>query len=180
MAGGEWPVERWRVQWRGGGFRGRFRPRGENQERTASGQLPSDLTTGDRLAFGVRDGQAYVSDRGETVALVEFGPETAEAQRAWLDTDEASCQLALFVSDGKLALNRILARRDVYYLGDEWTVRAVRSATPLPLADDEYFMIGDNNERSVDSRMFGAVRSGDLIGVARWIYWPPDRCYTFR
>jgi signal peptidase I len=40
---------------------------------------------------------------------------------------------------------------------------------------DSYFMMGDNRSESCDSRAWGSVRRGDLIGTVFFIYWPPDR-----
>ncbi len=43
------------------------------------------------------------------------------------------------------------------------------------LGRGEYWVLGDNAEVSTDSREFGPVRRGDLLGRA-WIrYWPSDR-----
>jgi signal peptidase I len=39
----------------------------------------------------------------------------------------------------------------------------------------EYFMVGDNRPDSCDSRKWGSVPSGDLIGPVILTYWPPDR-----
>jgi signal peptidase I len=38
-----------------------------------------------------------------------------------------------------------------------------------------YFMMGDNRSQSCDSRTWGRVPRGDLIGTVFFIYWPPDR-----
>jgi signal peptidase I len=41
--------------------------------------------------------------------------------------------------------------------------------------DGEYFMLGDNRGNSCDSRTWGAVPRGNLIGPVVLRYWPPDR-----
>ena len=41
------------------------------------------------------------------------------------------------------------------------------------LADDEYFVMGDNRNHSRDSRAFGPVNHEHLIGEALIRYWPP-------
>ncbi len=48
------------------------------------------------------------------------------------------------------------------------------------LAPDEYFLMGDNRGGSTDSRDFGPVRAGDIIGTAVLRYWPPDRASRLR
>jgi signal peptidase I len=39
----------------------------------------------------------------------------------------------------------------------------------------DYFMMGDNRGESCDSRRWGSVPRGDLIGTVFFTYWPPDR-----
>jgi len=41
------------------------------------------------------------------------------------------------------------------------------------LGPDEYFVMGDNRNRSRDSRSFGPVKHSHLIGEALVRYWPP-------
>ena len=45
----------------------------------------------------------------------------------------------------------------------------------VTLGPDEYFVLGDNTNRSLDSRMRGPVKRDQIIGVADLIYWPPAR-----
>ena len=46
--------------------------------------------------------------------------------------------------------------------------------------ENEYFTQDDNGNQNLDSRCWGLVREGALIGVARWIYWPPPRWHELR
>lgn len=40
---------------------------------------------------------------------------------------------------------------------------------------DDVTVVGDNPAASTDSRTFGAVRRGDVVGRAVWRYLPEDR-----
>lgn len=46
------------------------------------------------------------------------------------------------------------------------------------LGSDEYFVMGDNRDSSVDSTVFGPVHSIDFIGVMLFVYWPLDHVKT--
>lgn len=43
------------------------------------------------------------------------------------------------------------------------------------LGDDEYWVLGDNQDESTDSRTFGPVPAQAVRGVAVLRYWPPQR-----
>jgi signal peptidase I len=47
--------------------------------------------------------------------------------------------------------------------------------TPIKVPADHYFMMGDNRGESDDSRYWGPVSKGAIIGEAFATYWPPDR-----
>jgi signal peptidase I len=46
---------------------------------------------------------------------------------------------------------------------------------PIKVPPGDYFMMGDNRGASDDSRFWGPVPDKQLIGVAFFTYWPPDR-----
>jgi len=43
------------------------------------------------------------------------------------------------------------------------------------VGEDEYFMLGDNRRQSCDSRVWGPLAEGNIIGEVFAIYWPPQR-----
>jgi signal peptidase I len=47
--------------------------------------------------------------------------------------------------------------------------------TPVRIPADRWFMMGDNRGKSDDSRFWGPVPKGWIIGEAFATYWPPDR-----
>jgi signal peptidase I len=53
---------------------------------------------------------------------------------------------------------------DVAHFGKTWTV-----------PQGEYFFMGDNRAESCDSREWGSVPRGNLIGEVFFVYWPPNR-----
>lgn len=57
-----------------------------------------------------------------------------------------------------------------------------RSFGPMVVAEDTYFVLGDNRNNSEDSRdrRVGLVPRNNLIGRALWRYWPPADIGVFR
>jgi signal peptidase I len=47
--------------------------------------------------------------------------------------------------------------------------------TPIKIPADHWFMMGDNRGESDDSRFWGPVPTGWIVGAAFATYWPPDR-----
>lgn len=66
--------------------------------------------------------------------------------------------------DGREHLKRVIGTP-----GD----RVALAACMRALAEGEFAVAGDNRGRSTDSRHYGAVARDEIVGVARFCYWPP-------
>jgi signal peptidase I len=57
-----------------------------------------------------------------------------------------------------------------------YTTGSEREATYVcDLGPDEFFVLGDNTNKSADSRSWGPVNGDQIVGVVDLIYWPPAR-----
>jgi type IV secretory pathway protease TraF len=153
---------------------------------TVSGHLAGGLHAGQQLTFAVRDGQAYLEQGGILVAILPFGPKDVQAAKSPVYRVTGPCQIALVVSRSTATISRLVLWRDVYYRSlDEMPGSPLASGWgctnhPLAIPEGSFYLLGDNGLRSQDSRALGAIESSELVGVARWIYWPPSRWRPLR
>lgn len=90
--------------------------------------------------------------------LIAFGGETVEISNG-----------DIFINGKKLVDPRI--DRTYYYN------RGPHGQThqKIEVPQGYYYVLGDNSGSSSDSRFWGFVPQGDLVGKAEFIYWPMDR-----
>ncbi len=77
------------------------------------------------------------------------------------------------IVDGKVYVNGKLSTFD-----DEYT-SGYAGDYPLTVPPDSYFVLGDNRNVSSDSRQWGMVDAGDVVGRAWFSYWPPETIRLF-
>ena len=78
------------------------------------------------------------------------------------------------IEDGRLVVN---GRRQREPYTDPDAIDSVFFG-PVRVRPGTVFFLGDNRLDSRDSRDFGAVAAGDLIGRVRGVVWPPSRCFA--
>ncbi len=151
-----------------------------------------------RLAFTHRDGRAalevdgrevlattdetYPLGRGQVVQTVQRLLESGQ--------DLPAPSVAILARGGRSELRHVRLERDVYYTfanvweGERRTRRPGYGTMGNPIvlrryaadpARDELFVLGDNSTASLDSRFYGPVPAGDVIGLAYKRYWPLER-----
>ena len=70
--------------------------------------------------------------------------------------------------DGKLYINdRVIA--DTYAFGETYDFKSIH------LGEDEYFLMGDNREISLDSRSIGVIKKQEIEGTVGIILYPFNR-----
>jgi signal peptidase I len=52
-----------------------------------------------------------------------------------------------------------------YVAPNSYTWSSKMDTRPLPLGENQYFVMGDNRMKSLDSRWYGPVRTSDILGL---------------
>ena len=79
----------------------------------------------------------------------------------------------IFIRDGHLIRNGKPDKDS--YIRSCGTSAECNFPTPIKIPPGHWFMMGDNRGESDDSRFWGPVPTGWIIGGAFATYWPPDR-----
>jgi signal peptidase I len=127
----------------------------------------SDRVIANRLAYRFREPR-----RGEIVVF--RAPQRTESvcgaagvfvkRLVGLPGDRVSLRRGRVFVDGRRLHEPYVARHNQDAATGSWAVPA-----------GHYFFLGDNRTHSCDSRAWGAVARGDLIGPVAATYWPPNR-----
>ncbi len=72
------------------------------------------------------------------------------------------------ISGGELYVNGLPAEEP--YVNGQWH----DSYGPVTVPAGKLFMMGDNRNGSMDSRVWGFVDQTEVIGKADWVIWPPS------
>jgi signal peptidase I len=84
---------------------------------------------------------------------------------------------SVMVKDGSVYLNDQLLDENAYLKSDVKTYSGgfLKENSPVTVPPGNYFVMGDNRSYSSDSREWGFVPQGNLIGESFFVYWPlPD------
>jgi signal peptidase I len=80
----------------------------------------------------------------------------------------------LLIRDGAIYING--HKLDEPYLPEEWTIDSTwNGGAEKVMPPNDYFVMGDNRNRSQDSRFFGPISRDRIDGKAWFRIWPLDR-----
>ena len=74
------------------------------------------------------------------------------------------------VKEGKVFINDVPLEEPYVYEGQETLVTGQDTMWVIP--DNELFVMGDHRANSADSRVFGPIAKGQVVGRAWLRYWP--------
>lgn len=152
---------------------------------------------GRTLELIMRDGVVSLLVDGKVDGFETLLAQGVEANRPTESEEQQqkpANNLAIVATDCQVDLSRITIHRDVFFeSNDGRRVCFGCVGRPAQLADDEYYVLGDNSRYSYDSRGWtdpptgpfaaaqrGTVPHAAMIGVAEMIYWPLSEMRVLR
>ena len=68
--------------------------------------------------------------------------------------------------------NEIFLNEDYGYYVDAIPMQAYLASVPIKIPEGQYFVLGDNRNRSFDSRQIGLIKEKDILGKAWFRFFP--------
>lgn len=138
--------------------------------------LPRYVVDGASMQPNFHTSERVIVDR---LTMLLFGPVRGDV--VVLDSPQAADELlikrviglpneTIVIRDGRVYADGTLL--DEPYVLDYCTFGVCNGEWQL--GPDEYFVLGDNRNHSLDSHSFGPVLRSSIVGIARVRYWPPD------
>jgi signal peptidase I len=107
-------------------------------------------------------------ERGEVIVF--WPPEEAGSSVPFIKRVIAQPGDSIEFKDDKILINGVSLNEEYINGPPHYDAKP-----PKKIADNEYFVLGDNRNNSRDSRSWGPVSQDDIIGKAWFVYWPPSK-----
>ncbi len=139
--------------------------------------------------------QPFVIPSGSMIPTIQIGDRVLALKFAYYQHGPERGDIVVFQAPPKSHINAVLIKRVIGQPGE--TIQVVKGKgvlingklleekyineipdydmPALKLADNEYFMMGDNRNNSADSHMWGPLPAKNIIGKAVVRFWPLDR-----
>jgi len=117
-----------------------------------------------RLGLPLKPGTVVVFHPPPVLVAAGYDPDAALIKRVVAGPGDR-----VAVQGGQLLRNGQLVEPD-------WGAEAMRYAlAPLELGEQQWLVLGDNRNASLDSHLWGPLPQQQVIGTAIWRYWPLAR-----
>jgi signal peptidase I len=143
--------------------------------RIPSASMEPALLAGDCLTSDVRFYRRHKPQRGDIVIFIYPGDRTKDFIKRVIAVEEETVE----VRDKRVYINGREAddpwgcHVEPTTLGKALSPRD--NMAPVRIPKDSIFVLGDNRDRSLDSRFWGPIRVSDVKGKPLYIYWAKDK-----
>jgi signal peptidase I len=147
-----------------------FASSGEKEKKTSLSNFFDTLCESD---FSLSPGRAYsveFSNVDDRVTVAIDGSTLFQYDYISDPTLKVKAHVSLGAERTTADFTDVIIRRDIYYLAGG---SQNGYGEPYRVAENEYFVLGDNTASSRDSRIWGTVPKENLLGRAFIIFWPP-------
>lgn len=143
-----------------------------------SGSMEPAVRIGDRLYADMTYYRSVKPSRGDLVIFVSpEGPGVQLFQRIiGLPGERIEIRDKMVYINGQRLDDpwRHASKDELAYISSP-ELRKRDNLAPVMIGGDQVFVMGDNRDRSYDSRFYGPVPISNLQGRALYVYWSPDR-----
>lgn len=140
-------------------------------ETLATARFPLVSGSWTHFWFENRDNALKVGFDGPGSPLVATYKENTPLAEGSDPASDRGCRPAFGGDGGRIAFRSIRLARDFVYT-DQGRVGV---QAEVQLGPNQYFLLGDNSNRSRDSREWGPVDAAEIVGRPVWVVWPPSR-----
>lgn len=147
-----------------------------------TGAMTPAVSSGDRV---IMEGVSFLSRqprRGDIVVFKTDGIASLQPSSIYIKRVAGEPGEHIRISEGKLFVNDRLVSLSNEMGQIEYNLPpnspnsgALQPQTELKVPEGSYFVLGDNSTNSLDSRFFGSVPRGNIMGRVLFCYWPPQR-----
>jgi signal peptidase I len=81
--------------------------------------------------------------------------------------------------NGRVAFEENSGRRYLVAHGESTDGGRARADFDATIPERHVFVLGDNRDRSKDSRDFGSIHLADIVGYVQYVYWPSESWSRF-